>query len=137
VDDVAQGLLCIVAGVALMVLPGPLTVPPVLRGLWIWSTEFRFAERFFDASKDKAREAWDHAKIHPTTSACITGGGLLAAGAAMWAVRHFRLVDMAKEAVLEKPAGRDARAGDAHHRQIVTARSAAPRQPVQRVAALR
>lgn len=94
------GLLCIAAGVALMVLPGPLTIPPVLLGLWIWSTEFRFAERFFDTFKDKARDAWAHARTHPTTSACITGGGLLAAGAAMWAVSHFGLVDAAKDAVL-------------------------------------
>ena len=34
------GLLCIALGVALAVLPGPLTIPPVLLGLWIWSTEF-------------------------------------------------------------------------------------------------
>jgi hypothetical protein len=39
------GLLCIAAGVALSVLPGPLTIPPVLLGLWIWSTEFDWAQR--------------------------------------------------------------------------------------------
>jgi putative transmembrane protein PGPGW len=96
----AAGLLCIAAGVALMVLPGPLTIPPVLLGLWIWSTEFRFAKRSFTAFKDKARDAWSHAKIHPTTSACITGGGLLAAGTAVWAVSRFGVIDMAKEAIL-------------------------------------
>ena len=31
------------------VLPGPLTIPPVLLGLWIWSTEFEWAHRFFAA----------------------------------------------------------------------------------------
>ena len=41
----AVGLLFIALGFALAVLPGPLTIPPVLIGLWIWSTEFRFAER--------------------------------------------------------------------------------------------
>lgn len=96
----AAGLLCIVAGVALAVLPGPLTIPPILLGLWIWSTEFRFARRFFDAFKAKAREAWAHAKAHPVSSACITVGGLLAAGAAVWAVQYFDLVDTAKNAVL-------------------------------------
>src|SRR3712207_3554890 len=45
------GLLCMAVGVALMALPGPLTIPPVLLGLWIWSTEFAFAERFFDKFK--------------------------------------------------------------------------------------
>jgi hypothetical protein len=96
----AAGLLCIAAGVALAVLPGPLTIPPILLGLWIWSTEFRFAQRFLDTFKEKARDAWAHAKAHPITSACVTGAGLLAAAAALWAVSHYRLVDAAKEAVL-------------------------------------
>jgi hypothetical protein len=96
----AAGLLCIAAGVALAVLPGPLTIPPILLGLWIWSTEFAFAQRFFDTFKCKARNAWAHAKAHPVTSTCITVGGLVAAGAAFWAVSHFSLVDKAKDAVL-------------------------------------
>src|SRR3954452_15735260 len=86
------GLLCIALGLALAVLPGPLTIPPVLLGLWIWSTEFRFAERFFDSFKEKAQEAWAHAKKHPASSAAITVGGLVAAGVAMWAVVHYELV---------------------------------------------
>lgn len=93
------GLLCIAMGVALAVLPGPLTIPPILLGLWIWSTEFRFAERFFESFKRKAREAWAHAKRHPASSAAITVGGLLAAGAAMWAVVHFELVAKSKDAI--------------------------------------
>jgi hypothetical protein len=76
-----------------------LTIPPVLLGLWIWSTEFRFAERFFDSFKSKAQEAWAHARRHPTSSAAITIGGLAAAGAAMWAVAHFELVAKGKDAV--------------------------------------
>ena len=82
------GLLCIALGFALAVLPGPLTIPPVLLGLWIWSTEFRFAERFFDSFKRKAQDAWIHAKAHPGSSAAITIGGLAAAVVAMWAVAH-------------------------------------------------
>ena len=96
----AAGLLCIAAGLALAVLPGPLTIPPVLLGLWIWSTEFRFAQRFFDTFKDKARDAWAHAKARPITSACVTGAGLLAAAVALWAMSYFDLIDTAKEAVL-------------------------------------
>jgi hypothetical protein len=95
----AVGLLCIALGVALAVLPGPLTIPPILLGLWIWSTEFRFAERLFDSFKRKAREAWAHAKRHPVSSATITIGGLVAAGVAFWAVGHFELIDKAKDAV--------------------------------------
>jgi uncharacterized membrane protein YbaN (DUF454 family) len=93
------GLLCIGLGFALAVLPGPLTIPPVLLGLWIWSTEFRFAERLFDSFKSKAKEAWSHAKAHPASSAAITIGGLAAAGAAMWAVSHFELIAKSKDAV--------------------------------------
>ena len=90
------GLLCIAAGFALAVLPGPLTIPPVLLGLWIWSTEFHWARRFFDTFKEKARSAWAHAKRHPVSSTVITVGGLLAAAAAFWAVQHFALVDRLK-----------------------------------------
>jgi Putative transmembrane protein (PGPGW) len=93
------GLVFIALGFALAVLPGPLTIPPVLLGLWIWSTEFRFAERFFDAFKAKAQEAWAHAKRRPASSAAITLGGLAAAGIAMWAVSHYELVAKGKDAV--------------------------------------
>ena len=85
--------MCIGLGVALAVFPGPLTIPPVLLGLWIWSTEFRFAERLFESFKEKAREAWAHAKRHPRSSTAVTVGGLLMAAVAFWAVGHFELVD--------------------------------------------
>ncbi len=93
------GLVCIALGFALAVLPGPLTIPPVLLGLWIWSTEFRFAERLFETFKHKARDAWAHAKRHPASSAAITIGGLAAAAAAMWAVSHYELVAKGKDAI--------------------------------------
>lgn len=93
------GLLFIALGFALAVLPGPLTIPPVLLGLYIWSTEFRFARRFFDSFRRKGEEAWAHAKVHPVSSAIITAGGLVAAGAAVWAVSHFELIDKARDAV--------------------------------------
>jgi uncharacterized membrane protein YbaN (DUF454 family) len=93
------GLLCIALGFALAVLPGPLTIPPVLLGLWIWSTEFRFAARFFDSFKRKAREAWSRAKARPASSAAITAGGLAAAGVVMWAVSHYELVAKSKDAI--------------------------------------
>src|SRR4051812_36335810 len=93
------GLACIALGFALAVLPGPLTIPPVLLGLWIWSTEFAFAERFFDSFKRKAKDAWAHAKRQPKSSAAVTVGGLVLAGLAFWAVGHFHLVAKAKDAV--------------------------------------
>jgi uncharacterized membrane protein YbaN (DUF454 family) len=90
------GLLSVAAGFALAVLPGPLTIPPVLLGLWIWSTEFRWAQRLFQQFAAKARAAWRHAKQHPTTSAAVTIGGLAAAVVAFWLVNHFDLVARAR-----------------------------------------
>jgi uncharacterized membrane protein YbaN (DUF454 family) len=88
----ATGLIFIALGFALAVLPGPLTIPPVLIGLWIWSTEFRFAQKLFDTFKRKAQSAWKHAKARPVSSTAITVGGLAAAGAAAWAISHFELI---------------------------------------------
>ena len=93
------GLLLILLGIALATLPGPLTIPPVLLGLYIWSTEFAFAERLFDNFKEKGQAAWEHAKAHPVSSTIITVGGLILAGVAFWAVGHYGLVDKAKDAV--------------------------------------
>ena len=93
------GLVFMAIGVALAALPGPLTIPPVLLGLYIWSTEFRFAKRFFDKFKQKADQAWQHAKEHPVSSTAITVGGLVAAGVAFWAVSHYDLVAKARDAV--------------------------------------
>ena len=95
----ALGLLCIAAGIALAALPGPLTIPPILLGLYIWSTEFEFAHRFFEAFKAKGHEAWAHARKHPVSSAIVTAGGLVVGGVAIWAVSHFNLVDKAKDAL--------------------------------------
>lgn len=93
------GLLCVAAGFALAVLPGPLTIPPVLLGLYIWSTEFAWAKRFFDSFKKKATDAWEHAKVHPVSSSLITVGGIAAAVVAVILVRQYELVDKARDAV--------------------------------------
>ena len=93
------GLAFIALGIALAVLPGPLTIPPVLLGLYIWSKEFRFAEKLFDGFQEKAKEAWEHAKRKPKSSAALTIAGLAAAGVAFWAVGHYELVDKARDAV--------------------------------------
>ena len=93
------GLLFVLLGLALTVLPGPLTIPPILVGLWVWSTEFEWARRIFVTFRKKARDTWAHAKQHPVSSAAITVGGLAAAGIAIWAVAHFQLVDKAMAAL--------------------------------------
>jgi hypothetical protein len=93
------GLLLVALGLALAVLPGPLTIPPVLAGLWVWSTEFDWARRFFDTFKEKAKVVWAHARRHPVSSSVITVGGLAAAGVAFWLVGRYELVDRIKELV--------------------------------------
>lgn len=93
------GLLCVAIGVALTVLPGPLTIPPIVLGLWIWSTEFAWARALFATARRKARSAWAHARQHPGRSAVITVGGLVVAGVVLWSVGHFQLVDRATAAL--------------------------------------
>jgi hypothetical protein len=71
------GLLFILLGFLLVVLPGPLTIPPILLGLWIWSTEFEAAERLVDKFQAQAREAWDDIKRHPVRAGLVTGAGVI------------------------------------------------------------
>ncbi len=93
------GLVCILGGFALVVLPGPLTIPPIVLGLWIWSTEFGWAHRFFSSAADKGKEAWEQAKRHPVSSSVVTVGGLIGAGVVIWATLHYDLVARAKDLV--------------------------------------
>lgn len=90
------GLLFIAGGIALSVLPGPLTIPPVLVGLWIWSTEFAWAQRLFQRFRVKGREAWEHAKRHPVSSIAITVGGIVAVVVGVWALQHFRVIELVR-----------------------------------------
>jgi len=93
------GLLFILLGVALIALPGPLTIPPILIGLYIWSTEFAWADRLLDRAKASAREAWDNAKRRPVTTAGVTLGGILALVVAIWLVGRYELVERARDLV--------------------------------------
>ena len=93
------GLVLVLGGFALAVLPGPLTIPPVLLGLWIWSTEFEWAHRFFEPFKKKGEEAWDHAKRHPVSSTIFTILGLVVAGVAIWATNHYDLVGHGRDLI--------------------------------------
>jgi uncharacterized membrane protein YbaN (DUF454 family) len=89
------GLLCIVIGFALIVLPGPLTIPPILLGLWIWSLEFAWAQRLFHQFAVKGREAWAHAKAHPVSTTAISVGGIVAAVVIVWALIRYDAVGLA------------------------------------------
>ncbi len=65
----------------------------------MWSTEFEWARRFLVAFRRQARDTWAHATQHPVRSAAMTVGGLIAAGAVLWAACHVDLVDRALAAV--------------------------------------
>lgn len=93
------GLLFILLGVALVALPGPLTIPPILLGLYIWATEFPWADRLLQRAKKSAREALDQAKRKPLTTGLITGSGLVALGVGLYLVSRYDLVSRAQEFV--------------------------------------
>lgn len=101
----AAGALFIAIGLALVVLPGPLTIPPVLLGLWIWSTEFRFARRPLDAMRARAAVALRHARAHVLRSVLVTALGLAGAALAVWAIQHYELVAWAREGLLRQLLG--------------------------------
>lgn len=94
------GGLLIAAGLALAVLPGPLTIPPVLLGLWIWSTEFRFARRLLEIMRVRAGAALLHARAHLVRSTIITAVGLVGAAVAVGVIRHYELLARAREGLL-------------------------------------
>jgi len=71
----------------------------VLLGLWVWSSEFDWARRFFEAFKEKAKAAWAHAKQHPVSSAVITIGGLALMAGVVWAVGHYGLAERTASAL--------------------------------------
>ena len=93
------GLLFVLLGVVLIALPGPLTIPPILLGLYIWATEFAWADRLLQRAKKSAREALDQAKRKPVTTALVTGSGIVALAVGVYLVSRYDLVDRARDAL--------------------------------------
>ena len=93
------GLLFILLGLALAALPGPLTIPPILAGLYVWSTEFAWADRLLERAKRSAREAWENAKRRPVITALVTLSGLVALGVGLYLVARYELLDRLKDLV--------------------------------------
>jgi multisubunit Na+/H+ antiporter MnhB subunit len=86
------GLVIILACLALWtVLPAPLAIPPMLVGLWIWATEFSWAEGPLKTAKSAGERARKKAKERPVVFALVTVVGLIVAGAGYWAFMHFLL----------------------------------------------
>ncbi len=93
------GLLFILLGLALAALPGPLTIPPILVGLYVWSTEFAWAERLLDRAKRSAQEAWGNAKRRPVVTGMVTVGGLVAVVVGVYFADRYDVLQRAKELV--------------------------------------
>ncbi len=93
------GLTFVVLGLVLIVAPGPLTIPPILLGLWIWSTEFAWADRQLDRAKARARVAWEDAQRRPVISSIVTGGGLVGLAVGIWLAGRYDLMSRALEVV--------------------------------------
>lgn len=93
------GLLFILLGLALAALPGPLTIPPILLGLYIWSTEFAWADRLLDRARRSALETWEKAKEKPVLTGLITTSGLIAFGIGVWLVLKYDLLGRLKDLV--------------------------------------
>lgn len=93
------GLGLIVLGLVLSVLPGPLTIPPVLAGLAVWALEFAFAERLLRRARRQADSAWAAAQAHPVRSGLVTVGGLALAVTAGYLVVHHDLLSRARDVV--------------------------------------
>lgn len=87
------GAACIGLGLLLVVLPGPLTIPPVLLGVYLWSTEFAWAERMRDKAMDQARIAWEAAKRRPIHTGAVTVAGLGLMGVGLYAANRMQLLD--------------------------------------------
>ena len=93
------GLALILIGLALVVLPGPLTIPPILLGVWLWSLEFEFARHWLAPLKRRGSQAMDAAREKPVHTTVITALGLVGAGLVVWGVLRYDLLDRAREAV--------------------------------------
>ena len=93
------GLVLILTGLVLIVLPGPLTIPPVLLGLWLWSREFEFARRWLRPVRAKGAVAMREAKARPVHTTVVTVLGLAGAAALVWASVRYDLVDHGRAAV--------------------------------------
>ena len=93
------GAMFVGLGLLLVVLPGPLTIPPILLGVYIWSTEFAWAERMRERAVSSAIEAWEQARKRPLVSSLVTGGGLIAVVAGFLVVRRYGITGMVDRAL--------------------------------------
>ncbi len=89
------GAIFIILGAAAIVLPGPLTIPPILVGLAIWSLEFAFAQALLERAKGPAKAAWAQARAHPWRTGMVTVAGLVLAVLSVVLASKYGLVGQA------------------------------------------
>lgn len=88
-----SGLFFVLLGMVLIVLPGPLTIPPILLGVWLWSLEFEFAQRLMRPIRVRGSAAWESAKEKPFHTGVVTALGLIGAAVLIWAALRFDAFD--------------------------------------------
>jgi Putative transmembrane protein (PGPGW) len=93
------GLVSIVTGLVLIVLPGPLTIPPILFGVWLWSLEFEFARRWLRPLRDRGAAARQQAREKPVHTTAVTVLGLVAAAVVVWATFSYDLIERGRQLV--------------------------------------
>jgi hypothetical protein len=87
------GAALIALGLVLAVLPGPLTIPPVLLGLWVLSTEFHWAERLRLRAAAHGRVVWAATRRRPVHATLVTASGLLVLVAALVTAHRYDVMD--------------------------------------------
>jgi Putative transmembrane protein (PGPGW) len=95
----ATGLLLILIGLVLVVLPGPLTIPPIILGVWLWSLEFEFARHWIAPLRRRGSQALDAAREKPVHTTVVTVLGLVGAGLVIVAVLHYDLLGRAADVI--------------------------------------
>ena len=93
------GLLLILLGLVLIVLPGPLTIPPILLGLWLWSLEFEFARRWLRPARERGALALAQARRAPIRTGIVTTLGLVAAGLVIWVALRYDVLARGQDLV--------------------------------------
>ena len=95
----AQTTVLLTLAVLLSTAVSPMASGVVAVGLYVWSTEFAWADRLLERAKRSAREAWANAKRRPVITGLVTVSGLLAFGVGVYLVGRYDLVDRAKALV--------------------------------------
>ena len=93
------GLVSILTGLVLIVLPGPLTIPPILFGVWLWSLEFEFAQRWLRPVRERGAVAWEQARRKPVHTTVVTVLGVIGAAVIVWAALRYDLIDRGRDLV--------------------------------------